>query len=91
LFDDGIDILAARLRVFPDFKVFGVDVILLGEAHRGRKGDPVFVEGLVGRRTLDQVLAVRLIRGERVDRDNEPPGGREDADVAVFQSKFIQE
>ena len=48
-------------------------------------------DGFIGGRTFDEVFAVGLIRGERVDRKDEPPRGSVDADVAVFKIKFFKQ
>ena len=76
---------------FAHFQILRIYIVLFGKTHRCRQGHAVLVEGLVGGWTLDPILAVGLVRGERVDRDDEPTRRGKYAHIPMLETKLIQQ
>jgi hypothetical protein len=91
LLDDGEDVFAARWRVLADLQVGDVHAVFPGKALGGGGGVAAWVEGLIGRRPLDEGLAVGLLGAEIGHENGEPARGRGDSDAAVGEMQFLEQ
>src|SRR5574341_1957757 len=89
LFDDSEDIFTAIL--LADLEVLGINAIFLRKTQRGRQCNSIFIKSLICRRPFDEVFAVGLIWGKGIYRNDQPPRGRKDADIAMSEIQFIEQ